>query len=274
LESVVTTLENLAGQPSWLCWADLPSLLPPWNVADVFTRPYLQSESTEDDEADEPFEPLPDPAIGPIDRDDLELWERMRCTYAGAVAYLDAGLGLLFDEMKKNDTYDTCTIIFTSDRGLALGEHGIVGDCQPWLHDEVVHIPLIVRQPQGADAGRRIFGLTQPLDLTSTLLEMFGVPAADSDGRSWLPLLDGKVDAIRENCLSTWKMGDAEEWAIRTLDHALLVPVMQPVDTAVPRVVQLYRKPEDRWEVNNVIQHELELAEQLERILRAAYGKP
>jgi len=271
LEAAVGALEGLANKPRWLCWVDLPSLHPPWDVAEEFTRPYLGGEPGEDEEGDEPFEPLLDPAVGPLDRDDLVLWERLRCTYAGAVTYLDAGLGLLIDELKKRALYDDLMLIFTAQRGLALGEHGIVGDLLPWLHEEVVHVPLIVRQPRGADAGLRVDALTQPLDLAATLLDLFSAAALPLDGRSWLPLLRGELDALRPHTVSVWKLAGAEEWALRTLKCALVMPVKQPSEMK-PRSMQLYLKPEDRWEVNNVVQHHLELAEELERTLRSYCG--
>jgi arylsulfatase A-like enzyme len=268
LDAVVGAIQGLADKPHWLCWVDLPSLYPPWDVADEFTSPYLGEENDEEDEdGNEPFHPLRDPPIGQFDRDDLVSWERIRCTYSGAVTYLDAGLGLLFEELKKDHLFDDLTVIFTSHRGVALGEHGIIGDCLPWLHEEVVHLPLIVRQSGGADPGQRIFALTQPVDLFATLLDLFGTTAPPMDGRSWLPLLRGQQDVLRQHGISTWKLGEAEEWALRTLQHALLVPVAQPAELQ-PRPVQLYLKPEDRWEVNNVIQHHLDLAEGLERTLR------
>jgi arylsulfatase A-like enzyme len=267
LDAVTAALEELADKPRWLCWVDLPSLHPPWDVAEEFTLPYLADESAENEADDEPFEPLLDPVVGPMDRDDLVLWERLRCTYAGAVTYLDAGLGLLFEELKKLGLFDDLTVILTCSRGLALGEHGIVGDCKPWLHEEVVHLPLILRQPGGKDGGLRVNALTQPVDLTATLRDMLGEPSPQGDGRSLLPLVREEVEILHEQCISRWNFAGAEEWALRTPRHALLLPVMQQ-DERQPRNLQLYNKPEDRWELNNVVQHHLELAEELEKTLR------
>ncbi len=267
LETAVAALADLDKTRRWLCWVDLPSLYPPWDVADEFTLPYLSTPDEDDEgqEEDEPFAALPDPAVGPLDLDDLVLWERLRCTYAGAVAYLDAGLGLLFEELKKQQNFDELTIVFTADRGLALGEHGIVGDWLPWLHDEVVHLPLIVRQPKSTGAGMRISALTQPVDLAATLLELFGVGMSELDGKNWLPLLGGEVDEFRQHAISAWQLGPVKEWSVRTSDCALIVPGPQP-GQAPGRPTQLFLKPEDRWEINNVIQHHLELAEELERL--------
>jgi arylsulfatase A-like enzyme len=268
LEATVAALEELADNSRWLCWVDLPSLHPPWDVAAEFTQPYLAVESDEDEGPDEPFEPLLNPTIGLFDREDLELWERLHSTYAGVVTYVDTGLGLLFEEMKKLGLYDDLMLIFTAWCGLALGEHGIVGECLPWLHDEVVHMPLILRQAGGTDGGLRINALTQPVDLAATLLDYFGVGGHLAGAYCLLPLLRGEVNEIRPHCVSKWSLGRAEERSLRTLQHALVLPVQQPPDSP-QRAVQLYLKPEDRWECNNVVQHHFEVAEEMERVLRA-----
>src|SRR5207244_2661721 len=129
----------LSDEERCLCWVNLPGLHPPWEVPDGFTARYLADQPAEQDDeetdsSEDPLEPLLAPEVGALDPDDLILWERLRCTYAGAVTYLDAGLGLLFEEMRSRGWFADFHVIFTADRGLALGEHGIVGDCRPWLH--------------------------------------------------------------------------------------------------------------------------------------------
>jgi arylsulfatase A-like enzyme len=268
VDTAIDAVANLAGKPRSLYWIDLPSLHPPWKVADEFTLPYLDEVPAEEDTAEGPLEPLRTPIVGEIDRDDLILWERLRCTYAGAVTCLDAGIGLLLDALEQRSLLDDVTLVFTAERGLALGEHGIVGDYRPWLHEEVVHLPLIVRQPGAADAGLRVSALTQPADLAATLLDQFGKSVPAADGKSWLQLLRGEVEAIRTHCVSAWKLSGFEERTLRTTEWAYLLPSEQP-SAALPRIPQLYVKPEDRWEMNNVVQHHWEVAEQMEKKLRS-----
>jgi hypothetical protein len=72
----------------------------------------------------------------------------------------------------------------------------------------------------------------------------------------------------RVYAVSALRLGPREEWALRTSEWAFLLTVAAvPEDT--PRSSQLFVKPEDRWEVNNVIQHHLETAEELEKTLHA-----
>jgi arylsulfatase A-like enzyme len=267
LEAVVIALDELEEAAHWLLWAELPSLHPPWQVPDSFLQRCFTEVAQEIEEEEvEPPTPLPDPPMGLVDGTDFGLWERVQLTYAGVVSYLDAGLGLLLEELGRRSLCKDLLLVLTSQRGLALGEHGVLGDCRPWLHEELVHLPLLVRLPGEAEAGRRISALTQPVDLMPTLLEAFGLTPAQTQGYSLLPLMRGQAAKVRDQACSGWQTAGASEMALRTLDWALLLPLKEiPGDR--PRSPQLYAKPEDRWEVNDVRQHHLDLAEQLEQVL-------
>src|SRR5262249_32075934 len=173
LEAVVTALDQLAEVEHWLLWAELPALLPPWKVPDEFLNRYFRPEPEEEVEDEEPLTPLLAPEQGPIDIEDHFTTQRLQNTYAAVVTYLDTGLGLVGQELRERRLLDELTLLLTTDRGLPLGEHGILGDHRPWLHEELIHLPLIVRLPGTAEAGRRIAALTQPVDLLPTLLETF-----------------------------------------------------------------------------------------------------
>ena len=64
------------------------------------------------------------------------------------------------------------------------------------------------------------------------------------------------------------RIGDSEEWLLRTPKRALLLPVQVPAGDP-PRGVQLYVKPDDRWEVNDLAQRYADEADQLQEALRA-----
>ncbi|MBL8798407.1 MAG: sulfatase-like hydrolase/transferase [Planctomycetia bacterium] len=273
-------------------WLSLPALSPPWQMPDEYLeryfggeQPTLEDETDEHDQADEetepaeasgddevaecpPPEPWLEPPLGPVELDDAA-WERLQYTYAAVVSHLDAQLGLLLDHLDETRLATEVVVIVTAERGLALSEHGIIGECRPWLHEELVHLPLLMRFPDSREAGRRVGALTQPVDLLPTLLDLFGVPApAGLHGYSLLPLVAGGVDKVRDYACTGLEHAGRIEWALRTLEWAFLLPVRQEVDDP-PRAVQLYVKPDDRWEVNNLLQHNLELADQFEKTLRA-----
>src|SRR5262249_21362435 len=118
------------------------------------------------------------------------------------------------------------------------------------------------------ERGVRIPALTQPVDLMPTLLEAFSMRASSVHGHSLLPLVRGEKDEVRAYACSGHQVGDALEWSLRTPEWAFLLPV-QPGAADPARGRQLYVKPDDRWEVNNLVQHYQEFADHLDASLRA-----
>jgi arylsulfatase A-like enzyme len=279
LEVVGAALERLERRDNWLLWIDLASLLPPWNVPAEYQEAYFREEAVEDekdsDKADEeeeaeegePLTPLTEIPVGPIDAADDHLYLSLQTSYAAAVLYVDTGIGQLLQALEGLEGGDDILLMVTTDSGQSLGEHGIIGTCRPWLHDELIHLPLLLRLPGAAEAGRRVAALTQAVDLAPTLADWFQVPLAEVHGHSLLPLARGQVESIRPYAYIAMQVGEAIEYALRTPEWAFLLPIKSSADDA-ERSPQLYVKPDDRWEVNNVLQHHFELAEQLERTLR------
>jgi arylsulfatase A-like enzyme len=276
LSTTVHVLERLVEKEHWLVWVDLATLVPPWDVPEEYYAPYFESDAIGDDEneseeeAEEPLQPLFDPQPGLIAKDDDEMLDRLQYSYAGAVTFLDAALDALVEELGNLGLGDEIVFMLTSDHGLPLGEHGMMGLFRPWLHEELSHIPLLLSLPDSQNAGRRVPALTQPSDLMPTLLDLFGQPVPSTvQGRSLLPLARGETDQVRPHVCSGLQGEGGAEYALRTSEWCFILPVLVP-DGDPPRIAQLYAKPEDRWEVNNVIHHHQEVAEELERTLRAS----
>jgi arylsulfatase A-like enzyme len=273
LEAWQEALARLPAEGKWLLWLDLATLLPPWELPESFLTRYLVEPPEEDEEEEpgeepEPVELLTDPEVGLVDPGDDETFIRLQRTYAAAVTYLDAGLALVRAELAERGLLDELLLVLTSDHGLPLGEHGVVGLHRPWLHDELIHVPLLIRFPGQAEAPRRVFALTQAVDLAPTLLDAFGLPLPPVHGHSLLPLARGQAAAVRPYTCAGMQIGDAVEWVLRSPEWGFVLPVRTAAGDPL-RGPQLYVKPDDRWEVNNVVQHHLELAEHMEQVLRS-----
>jgi hypothetical protein len=260
-----------------LVWLELASLLPPWQVADEFVDPYFappppeedeeqdEEEEEEDDtreldeyEEEEPLGPIFDPPTGAIDPEDDELYLAIQTTFAAAVSQQDAALAELLDGLP-----DDVAVLFTADHGQTLGEHGVVGPVHPFLHAEVVHVPLILRLA-GVVTRRRAAELTLSIDLGPTVADLLGTTLPGAHGRSVLPLTQRQGAPWRVYGCLGMRVGDEVEWALWTADRALRVPIAGRDGQR-----RLYVKPDDRCEVNDVRHHYLEEAEGLERTLRA-----
>jgi arylsulfatase A-like enzyme len=301
LRSLPPLLDRLQLEPRWLLWIETDRLIPPWVVPqDVFEVYIGESADIEDEEAEEAeeedegddeegdedeeeeieeivapppepkerIEPFADPPTGPFDRGDLLAWEWLHSTFAAVVTTLDAELGKAFEMFRSRGLDQTAAWLVTSDFGYPLGEHGQIGMHRPWLHEELVHLPLIVRLPGAAEAGRRVYAFTQPADLTPTLLEMFGIPLPVMDGFSLLPLVQGQAEKVRDSVRSGLELEGVRELALRTDDWALLLPVTPHPDDP-PREPLLFQKPDDLWEVNDQRTRNIETADELEARLKS-----
>jgi arylsulfatase A-like enzyme/predicted Zn-dependent protease len=111
--------------------------------------------------------------------------------YDGAIAYADEILGRFVHYLKTSQLYDQSTIVLVSDHGEGLGDHGEQGHGL-FLYDEAIHIPLIIKQAGGADAGRRVTDLVQQADIVPTVLDLVKAPVPGNlRGRSLKDLADG-----------------------------------------------------------------------------------
>ncbi len=114
--------------------------------------------------------------------------------YLGLVKQIDAHLGRLFAELDALGRGDDTMIVFTSDHGDYMGDHWL-GE-KDWLHEEIVHVPLIVVDPRtDADATRGTISsvLVESIDLAPTFVEALGGSVEDNlwlEGQSLLPLVN------------------------------------------------------------------------------------
>ena len=111
--------------------------------------------------------------------------------YDGEIAYSDEVVGQLLSWLKTKGWYDDATVVFLSDHGEGLGDHGEL-EHGLFVYDSTIRVPLIVKMPGGANAGRRVKEPVQHIDLVPTVLDWLGIaPPKGLRGRSIRPLLEG-----------------------------------------------------------------------------------
>jgi arylsulfatase A-like enzyme/Flp pilus assembly protein TadD len=109
--------------------------------------------------------------------------------YDGEIAYTDAALGKLFAYLRSHALFETSTIAVMADHGEALGQHGEEAH-GIFLYDETVHVPLLIKLPEGRFAGRRISSRVRLVDVAPTILEAAAIPIPDEmQGESLLRTL-------------------------------------------------------------------------------------
>ncbi len=100
----------------------------------------------------------------------------------------DAAFGVFLQDLKAAGLYDTSAIIVISDHGDEFWDHGDVGHAQA-PHQELVHVPFIVRAPGLLPTGRVVDTDVEAMDLAPTVLDLAGLPVPESmQGYSVLPV--------------------------------------------------------------------------------------
>jgi len=118
--------------------------------------------------------------------------------YYGYVTYLDEQLARVLDALKEQDLYDDTIVVFTSDHGDMLCEHGMIYKHTFNGYDTLMKVPLLLQWPKGIGPGQVHGGLSSHLDLVPTLLDLAGVTQrAEMDGQSMAPALTGRSTAAR-----------------------------------------------------------------------------
>lgn len=119
-----------------------------------------------------------------------ELFQRSVRNYYALITGIDRAAGRMIESLRRRGQLDNTIIVYTSDNGFYLGEHGLAGK---WLmHEESIRVPLLAAGP-GIASGRRVDAMSLNIDIAPTLLDLAGVPAVPSmQGRSLLPFLRGE----------------------------------------------------------------------------------
>ena len=113
--------------------------------------------------------------------------------YLRCIKTVDDEIGRLMDYLEKNNLMENTVIVYTSDQGFYMGEHGWFD--KRFMYEESFRTPLIVYYP-GKQHGVENFDLVQNIDYAPTYLDIAGVKKPEQMvGRSLVSLLDGKTPA-------------------------------------------------------------------------------
>ncbi len=241
-------VEWLESAPDSFClWTHLSGMNAAWDAPYAFRARFA--------EADDPDPPrFVEPPGGILAEEfDPDVLLGVSQAYAGQVKLLDMCIEGFLEFFAEWSRAESTMIVFASTRGFPLGEHHRVGPCDDAIYAELVQIPLIVFIPEEDAAGVRGASLVYPGDVYSTVLEWFGVSPTPGGliERSLLGEIRGADQSFRDRlCLS----GPDGQLGIRTPGWYLRKSSR----------LELFAKPDDRWEVNDVSGRCLDIAEQLE----------
>ena len=127
-------------------------------------------------------------------------YQRYMQDYIGTLKAVDENVGRLLDYLEANKMMDNTIIVYTSDQGFYLGEHGWFD--KRFVYDQSFKTPLLIAWPGKVKPGTRSDELVQNLDFAQTFLDAAGVPApGDMQGESMVPLLTGKPNKWKRNAV-------------------------------------------------------------------------
>src|SRR5690606_17378406 len=136
---------------------------------------------------------------------ELALWKYNRYIkdYLRTVQSVDDGVGELLDYLEANGLADNTIVVYTSDQGFYLGEHGWFD--KRFMYEESFRTPLLMRYPGQIKPGTVIDKLVQNLDFAPTFLDYAGVEVPDDmQGVSFKDLVNGSSDEWREAVYYTY----------------------------------------------------------------------
>jgi arylsulfatase A-like enzyme len=154
-----------------------------------------------------PDDQMPDPLTGP---DDCQVQSRLgevffqtKCEpdkenikttishYYGMIEMIDDQLGRLFAYLEENDLKENTIVIFHSDHGEMLGDHGLLlKGCR--FYEGLVRIPLIISWPGKINQNLKSHALVELIDIVPTITDAVGLDNFWVEGKSLLPLMEGK----------------------------------------------------------------------------------
>lgn len=118
-------------------------------------------------------------------------YQRYMRDYSKVLKSLDDNIGRTLDYLKQSGLLDSTLVVYTSDQGFYMGEHGWFD--KRFMYEESYSTPLVMRLPEGLKGHGDIQEMVQNIDYAPTFLDIAGAPIpSDIQGRSLLPLLEGK----------------------------------------------------------------------------------
>jgi arylsulfatase A-like enzyme len=212
----------------------------------------------------------------------------VRAQYAGKISMADKWTGIFLEKVSDLGLLDNTMVIFLSDHGEPLGEHGIVKKVRPWSYEELAHIPLIIRLPDGGKRGRHVETFVSTPDIMPTILDFLNVKGPPvMQGRSLLPSIEGDdgmkfgISGYHNRC---WSIRD-KEWSYHfwlggvSIEFATLQkdikerPELYKLDTSYrPPEPSKYELEKDQAERDDRYDVEIETPENLENKLKDFIG--
>jgi len=179
-------------------------------------------------------------------------YQRYIKDYLGCVMAVDEGVGRLLDYLDLHGMADNTLLIYTSDQGFFLGEHGWFD--KRFMYEEALRVPLLIRYPRAIPGGTTTDAMVLNLDFAPTFLDYAGLEIpGDMQGRSFRSIAGGRIPSDWRSSMYYHYYEYPHGWhnvqrhyGIRT-DRYKLIHFYYDMDAW-----ELYDLEKDPYELNNV----------------------
>lgn len=244
VEQLAAWLKDAADQQTnGLLWVHFSGLSGPWDAPLAARNALLD----EDDPPAPEFVTPPAALRDIVDPDELLGY---RVAYAAQVGVIEMCLYGLLEAFDAVDAGRNKLAMVVGTRGFPLGEHGCIGLSCNSLYSEQLHVPWLVQSGDTRNPLPRITGFAQPVDVCATLCDWLSGNTDGVRGTTLLPHLSEQLVGLSEVAIAA---NDAGERVIRTPAWVLKEGPSS----------ELYAKPDDRWEANDVASRCPEIVDQL-----------
>jgi arylsulfatase A-like enzyme len=221
-EETLEALERLKDGPFTLtCSFDPPH--PPMIVQDPYYSEYSPEtipapESINDPMVDSPYRERANQEDQMRYRD-AEQIRHMRSIYYGMVKEIDDRIGEILQKLDELGLADNTLVVFTSDHGEMLGDHGM--HSKMIFYEGSVHVPLLMRFPGRIKPGTVVDSPVSSMDVCPTILDYLGMPVPECDGINLRTFIEGKP--VEHDVVSFSTGSRTPNYMIRSGDLKLMI---------------------------------------------------
>jgi hypothetical protein len=247
-----TEFEELleAALGAWVAESQMFSML--WihsrGLRGTWDAPYSYRKIMCDEEDPEPpqdVDPISFPVNSSTDPDEIF---GVSCALVGQVVVMDQAIGELLGTIRELNQENDTLVGLIGVSGYPLGEHGMVGGESGALHAESLHCPCLFRFGEEMPVGIRLPTIMQPHEIGEWVVTWLNVETAEQDDvRPLDALYDESIDT--PNRIGAAIAVAENEWFVAS--PAWSCRITNAADGAQPKV-ELYAKPDDRWEQNEI----------------------
>ena len=174
-------------------------------------------------------------------------YQRYMQDYLATVQSVDDNVGRVLDYLDRNGLARNTIVIYTSDQGFFLGDHGLFD--KRFMYEESLRMPFLIRWPAVIKPGSRSDAIALNVDFAETFLEAAGLPVPNTmQGRSLMPVLRARVPA-------DWRTSMYYRYYHDPGDHN--TRAHYGVRTRTHKLIYFWKK--DQWELYDLVNDPLEM---------------